>query len=148
MNDHTCQSRWPYDQRSIQRRQQNEQQWVDDWNLQLQKRYTVDVNHLALKIICEKWLVKSHNCKLFQIRQHKFRAVFIDTFYEASNPKEMGEFVKNTQLLWNFSVEADPFECKDVKTALNDLMQARKNITLLKDELKEKEEEIRSKLET
>ena len=84
----------------------------------------------------------------FQIRQHKFRAVFIDTFYEASNPKEKGEFMKNTQLLWNFSVEADPFECKDVKTALNDLMQARKNITLLKDELKEKEQEIRSKLET
>ena len=60
----------------------------------------------------------------------------------------MGEFVKNTHLLWYFSVEADPFECKDVKTALNDLMQARKNITFLKDELKEKEEEIRSKLET
>jgi len=111
-------SRWPYDQRSIQRRQQNEQQWVDDWNLQLEKRYTVD------------------------IRQHKFRAVFIDTFYEASNPKEKDEFVKNTQLLWNFSVEADPFECKDVKTALNDLMEARKNITSLVDELEEKEEEI------
>ena len=84
----------------------------------------------------------------FQIRQHKFRAVFIDTFYEASNPKEKDEFVKNTQLLWNFSVEADPFECKDVKTALNDLMEARKNITSLVDELEEKEEEILSKLET
>ena len=83
-----------------------------------------------------------------QIRQHKFRAVFIDTFYEAANPKEKGEFLKNTQLLWNFSVEADPFECKDVKTALNDLMEARKNITFLKEELKVKEEEIRSELET
>ena len=45
LSNHTCQSRWPYDERSIQRRQQNEQQWVDDWNLQLEKRYTVDVNH-------------------------------------------------------------------------------------------------------
>ena len=36
-------SRWGYDQRSIERRQQSEENWIDDWNLQIQKRYDVDV---------------------------------------------------------------------------------------------------------
>ena len=36
-------SRWGYDQRSIERRQQSEKDWIDDWNLQIQKRYDVDV---------------------------------------------------------------------------------------------------------
>ena len=36
-------SRWPYDQRSIERRQQSEEEWIADWNMQIQKRYDVDV---------------------------------------------------------------------------------------------------------
>ena len=42
-------SRWPYDSRSIQRRRQSEQEWIDDWDLQIQKRYSVDVSKISVQ---------------------------------------------------------------------------------------------------
>ena len=80
----------------------------------------------------------------FQIRLHKFQAVFIDAFYSSNDPREKEEFSKNVGKLWQFSVNSVPFECKDIKAALNDLMEAQKNITSLRNELIKKEEEILS----
>ena len=34
------------------------------------------------------------------------------------------KFSENVQNLWNFSASVDPFECKDIKTALTELMEA------------------------
>ena len=71
--------------------------------------------------------------------------MFIDAFFSPEDPLEKAEYDRNVELLWNFSAKATPFECKDIKAALNDLMEARQNITLLKDELLQKEEEIKGK---
>ena len=69
--------------------------------------------------------------------------MFIDAFYSTDDPVEKAKYDHHVERLWNFSAQAAPFECKDIKAALNDLMEARKNITLLRDELKQKEEEIK-----
>ena len=71
--------------------------------------------------------------------------MFIDAFYSSDDRLEKAEYDKNVERLWNFSAQATPFECKDIKAALNDLMEARQNITLLRDELRQKEEEIKGK---
>lgn len=38
-------SRWGYDHRSIERRRQSEEEWITDWDMQIQKRYDVDVSN-------------------------------------------------------------------------------------------------------
>ena len=74
--------------------------------------------------------------------------MFIDALYNSKNKREKREFNISLQNLWKFSVKASkhPFECKDVKVAMNDLMEARKTITSLQDELIKKQEEIKSEL--
>ena len=52
------------------------------------------------------------------------QGVFIDAFYDPNNEHETIKFSENVQNLWNFSASVDPFECKDIKTALTELMEA------------------------
>ena len=52
------------------------------------------------------------------------QGVFIDAFYDSGDEHEMEKFSENTKKLWDFAVTANPFECKDIKTALTELMEA------------------------
>ena len=79
---------------------------------------------------------------LFQIRLHKFDAVFIDAFHSSIDAVEKYQFERNVDILWKFSSRAKPFVCKDIKAALNDLLEARQSISILRDELRRKDEEI------
>ena len=50
--------------------------------------------------------------------------VFIDAFYDSDDEYEAEKFSENLQILWDFAANADPFECKDIKIALTELMEA------------------------
>ena len=63
------------------------------------------------------------------------KALFIDTYYDESSPKENEKFQQYTQELLEFANSVEPFECKDIKTALTELMEAQKNINDLKNDL-------------
>ena len=52
------------------------------------------------------------------------QGLFIDTFYDPSDGHERNKFSENVEKLWDFTMEVDPFECKDIKTALTELMEA------------------------
>ena len=60
------------------------------------------------------------------------QGVFIDAFYDSGDDYETENFSENVQKLWDFAVTADPFECKDIKKALTELMEAQVGqVTLL-----------------
>ena len=63
------------------------------------------------------------------------KALFIDTYYDPSSPKESEKFDTYTNQLMEFANSVEPFECKDIKTALTELMEAQKNILNLQNEL-------------
>lgn len=113
-------TRWHFDARSAKNRQErgeSEQKWEYEWDK------------------------KFHD--LFDMRQStSMKALFIDTFYEASNPFEVGKFSDYTSQLWEFAQTVQPFECKDIKTALTELMEAMQNIDALKDQLNDAKEEL------
>jgi len=88
----------------------------------------------------------------------KMKSVFIDTYYDVGNTSiEIEEFEKNTKTLFEFSVDKDPFPCKDIKqvkhewrvdqeklanmTALNKILQSERN--RLAEEIKRIEDEKR-----
>ena len=52
------------------------------------------------------------------------KGVFIDAFYDSDNEHEAQKFSDNVQTLWDFAANANPFECKDIKIALTELMEA------------------------
>ena len=81
---------------------------------------------------------------LFQISV-KLQAVFIDTFYNTANPKEMSKFKDYTNKLIKFADEVKPFECKDIKIALTELMEAQKKIDDLNDQMNQLKEEAKEK---
>ena len=57
----------------------------------------------------------------------KLDGVFIDTFYDPQDENEKTKFEENLSRLWDFSITAKPFECKDIKVALTELMEAQVN---------------------
>ena len=71
------------------------------------------------------------------------KALFIDTFYDPSSPKESEKFDTYTNQLMEFANSVEPFECKDIKTALTELMEAQQSILNLKNEL----EDVNNQLE-
>ena len=58
------------------------------------------------------------------------RAVFIDTYYDPKNPKESSQFQENTDKLWNFAKNNNPFECKDIKIALTEIRELNNEINV------------------
>ena len=56
------------------------------------------------------------------------KAVFIDTFYDKSSQKETEKFEEYTNQLISFANSVHYFECKDIKTALTELMRAKQEI--------------------
>ena len=76
-------------------------------------------------------------------RSLELEAIFIDTFYNPRDNSEVSKFQKYTNQLWNFADTVEPFECKDIKIALNELMEAQKkleNMTQTIDKLKDQME--------
>ena len=71
---------------------------------------------------------------LFQMTAN-LQAVFIDTFYNTINPKEVSKFNEYTAKLMEFADEVKPFECKDIQMALPELREAYKKIADLEKEL-------------
>ena len=52
------------------------------------------------------------------------QGLFIDTFHDPSDEYEKTKFSGYVEKLWDFTMAVDPFECKDIKTALTELMEA------------------------
>ena len=67
------------------------------------------------------------------------KAVFIDTFYDKSSQTETDKFVEYTNQLITFASNTRYFECKDIKTALTELMEAQQKIKEYEDILNKKE---------
>ena len=72
-------------------------------------------------------------------------ALFIDTFFDPTNSRELERFQHYTEKLWNFVDTAEPFECKDIKTALTELMEAQQNLEDLQDKLDDANEKLEEK---
>lgn len=51
-----------------------------------------------------------------------------DTYYDKNNPLEVKEFDKNTEALYTFAKTRNPFECKDIKIALTEIMELQKEV--------------------
>lgn len=75
-------------------------------------------------------------------RAVKLRAHFIDTFFDPTNLNETRKFEEYTQNLMDFAQTVEPFECKDIKTALNELMEAQLAQKELMELLEEKEKQL------
>lgn len=60
--------------------------------------------------------------------QKPLPSVFIDTYYDPRNPKEDRKFTENTDKLWNFAKNNNPFECKDIKIALTEIRELQNDI--------------------
>ena len=71
-------------------------------------------------------------------------AVFIDTFHNAQDNFERSKFLEYTDKLWNFADTIEPFECKDIKVALNELMEANQKLQNITQELERLENEMKN----
>ena len=84
--------------------------------------------------ITESWWRSQFN-RLFAKEyglKHAIPAVFIDTYYNQNNPKEVKEFQKNSNALLQFAQTRTPFECKDIQIALTEIRQLQNDIRDLK----------------
>ena len=84
--------------------------------------------------ITESWWRSQFN-RLFAKEyglKHAIPAVFIDTYYNRKNPKEVREFQSNTNALLQFAQTRTPFECKDIQIALTEIRQLQNDIRDLK----------------
>ena len=75
------------------------------------------------------------------------KAVFIDTFYVKLNQKEASKFQTYTKELISFANAVEPFECKDIKTALTELMEAEKTIKNLNNQLQDAKNQLKENSE-
>jgi len=116
-------SHWHYSPSDIDRRNMTEEEWTRDRN----------------KVFAQ-----------FDLKGKKIDSVFIDSHYNNMDLNEKNHFVNNTEKLWNFANDVDPFHCKDIKTALSEIQQFMEEADKLKIELEEekkKSEEILNELE-
>ena len=73
--------------------------------------------------------------------EHEIPAVFIDTHHTNSSERELKKFKYNTEKLWKFAVEREPFECKDIKRALTEIGE-------LRDKIEDRRRDIKRQNET
>ena len=119
MNTILVATMWPYDQRSIDRREnRTEKWWVDSLNQHVFKK--------ELKV------------------NQKLDAVFIDTFFNQDDTLEREKFEENTSRLWNFAmkVQNNSFECKDIKIAITQIRQLQDENYKIERQSKLKDEQI------
>ena len=68
-------------------------------------------------------------------------AVFIDTHYTREG-NEAEKFRQNTDKLWRFAVEREPFECKDIQRALTEIGELRADIEARQRDLDSQKERL------
>lgn len=95
---------WRYDNSAIMRRNSGNRPMTEDWwqrefNLLLQNDFGVELT---------------------------VPAVFIDAFYDNSNRLEVEKFHENVDALMQFANNTQPFECKDIKTAMLEIIHLEK----------------------
>ena len=66
--------------------------------------------------------------------------MFVDTFHDPESREEKAAFQENVDRLLTFSGSVKAFECKDIKKALTELMEANKRVEDLREKLKLAEE--------
>ena len=64
----------------------------------------------------------------------------MDTFHDPDSREEKTAFQENVDRLLTFSASVKAFECKDIKKALTELMEANKRVEDLREKLKLAEE--------
>lgn len=72
--------------------------------------------------------------------------VFIDTFHNRQNTREVQKFQQNVETLWQFAQSRleSPFRCKDIQIALSDISLLTDKVKDLKEENERKTREIES----
>lgn len=99
--------------------------------------------------ILEHWWTEQFN-KLFAREyglRSKLPSVFIDTYYDKDSPYELKKFNAETNALFEFATNRNPFECKDIEIALTDIMKLNKEIDTLKQDGQNKVNTIQQLLE-
>ena len=69
-------------------------------------------------------------------------AVFIDTYYNKSNPIEEHKFSVYANKLWYFSITSEPFICKDINLDLTEVVKLQKTFEVLTKENVERNQTI------
>ena len=83
--------------------------------------------------ILEEWWTSQFNRLFAREYGLKFNlpSVFIDTYYDKNNEFELQKFVNETNELFNFAKNRNPFECKDIKIALTEIRELQEHIETL-----------------
>lgn len=99
--------------------------------------------------ILEEWWQNQFNNlfgKEYGLRT-RLPAVFIDTYYDKDNPYELKKFTEETENLFNFATNRNPFECKDIEIALHDIRKLQNEIDDLKQDAHNKVQTIHRLME-
>jgi len=126
---------WHYNEDAVARRASaspaiTEQFWASEFNRMLRREFHV---------------------------KHDLPSMFIDTFHNPNNPKELQMFQRHTDTLWDKALSVEPFQCKDIEIALteirelhNDMEKLRKETndrTSIIQQLMEEKEELKRQIE-
>lgn len=100
---------WNYHNKSVRLRQETnpkitEKGWTSELNALFRDTFKVNVN---------------------------IPSVFIDTYYDKSDPEENQEFKKNSQLLLDFASGRPAFECKDIQIAKTEITELKDKVIYL-----------------
>jgi len=75
------------------------------------------------------------------------KSVFIDTFYHQESAHEAEVFQNNSQVLLDYALSREPFECKDIEIALTEIRQLQNHIDSLVKEEQDKKNIIQDLIE-
>ena len=92
--------------------------------------HSVKMRALSDPPILENWWKDQFNnlfAKEYELN-YSIPAVFIDTYYNKSNPGEVKKFEFYTKKLWKFAKSRQPFECKDIKIALTEIRELQNRV--------------------
>jgi len=97
---------WNYHEKSIQMRRSSNPPILEAW-------WTSEFN----KLFAREYGIK-----------FKLPSVFIDTYYDKDSEYELKKFREETDKLFEFATNRNPFECKDIEIALTDIQILNKQI--------------------
>jgi len=100
---------WSHSSREASRRSITEESWAQQFNDKLKEEFQFSVD---------------------------LPAVFIDTFRNHENPREVAHFQKNTLALWQFAQDRldRPFMCKDIQIVMHEASELQRSYAILKEE--------------
>ena len=116
------------------------------WNYH---EHSIRMRALSKPKIAENWWQNQFNhlfLKEFGLKK-PLPAIFIDTYYNRSNPLEKEKFQYYTNKLWQFANSRAPFECKDIKIALTEIRELQDRISDLNNDKQYRIRTIQSMLE-